>query len=633
MSEKRLTELDWATLTSRSFHPSPLAWEDQVLYFLLLDRFSNGSEQGGHRNNANAPVSSGSTPLFDLVEDYGNATETAARGEAWWGRGCTWLGGTLQGLESKLGYLKRLGITALWVSPVFKQVTSQESYHGYGIQNFLDVDRHFGTRDELEELVRVAHSMGIYVVLDVILNHAGDVFEYDADRHPETADDGTQYMDPRWDDHSYRVAGFRARGGKPRLPFEPIDLSAHPSAWPDGAVWPAEFQAPDAFTCKGRISNWEYDPEHRQGDFFGLKNLHHGVCRDDGYAPSDGLIALCEAFKFWIAFADVDGFRVDTVKHMDRGAARFFSSSIHEFAQSIGKENFYLIGEITGGRAFAFEVMQTAGLNAALGINDVPRRLEGVVRGRRPPQEYFDLFRNSEELALESHAWFRNTVVTMFDDHDQVGQSWKRRFCAEPGSWRQLVNAVALNATTLGIPCIYYGTEQGFDGGGGDDRALREAMFGGEFGSLESRERHFFNEENWIYRGIRQVLRLRKTRPALRRGRQYLRQISGDGRQFGYPEVWGGRRKSIVAWSRLYASEPELVVAINTDCDDWQEAWVTVDHSLHRDGDLMHCVLAFAPPGPDGVVPEHDRGPVKVEPMNGKAVRLRLPPAGLVVYE
>ncbi len=65
----------------------------------------------------------------------------------------------------------------------------------------------------------------------------------------------------------------------------------------------------------------------------------------------------------------------------------------------------------------------------------------------------------------------------------------------------------------------------------------------------------------------------------------------------------------------------------------WQEAWVTVDNSLHRDGDLMHCVLAFAPLGPDGVVPEHDRSPIKVEPMNGKAVLLRLPPAGFVVYE
>jgi glycosidase len=282
MSEKSLTELDWATLTSQSFHPSPSAWEDHVLYFLLLDRFSNGSEQGGYRDNDNVLVSSGSTPLFDLAEDYGNATETAAQGEAWWGRGRTWLGGTLQGLQSKLGYLERLGITALWISPVFKQVTFEESYHGYGIQNFLDVDSHFGTRDELKELVRVAHSMGIYVVLDVILNHAGDVFEYDADRHEETADDGTRYMDPRWDDHPYRIAGFRDPSGKPSLPFGPIDISAHPAAWPDGAVWPAELQAPGVFACKGRISNWEYDPEHRQGDFFGLKNLHHGVDLDDG---------------------------------------------------------------------------------------------------------------------------------------------------------------------------------------------------------------------------------------------------------------------------------------------------------------------------------------------------------------
>jgi glycosidase len=630
MLEKHLSEIDWATLTSRTFHPSPLAWENQSLYFLLLDRFSNGKEKGGYKDNSNAPARSGSTPLFKFPQDAGSATKTAAEGKAWWDKGRTWLGGTLKGLESKLGYLERLGISAVWISPVFKQVPSQESYHGYAIGNFLDVDPHFGTRADLKAFVQSAHSKGIHVILDVILNHAGDVFEYNADRHPASRSDGTPYMDPRWDGSPYLVEGFRDPNGNPNLPFAPIDLATHPTAWPDAAVWPAEFQEAGIFTCKGRISNWDHDPEYREADFYGLKDLHHGAYQGATYVPSPGLLALCDALKFWIAFADLDGFRVDTVKHMDHGAVRFFTSSVHEFAETIGKENFYLIGEITGGRAYAFETMQRTGLNAALGINEVPHLLESVVKGFQSPRAYFDLFRNSEELALESHSWFRDTVVTMFDDHDQVGSSPKRRFCAEPGAWRQLLNVVALNAGTLGIPCIYYGTEQGFDGDGGDDRALREAMFGGDFGSLESSGRHFFNEENWIYKGIAAILRLRAQRPALRRGRQYLRPISGNGIHFGYPEVWGDRMRSIVAWSRLYASEPELLLAINTDSDHWQEAWVTVDDSLHHDGDLMQRILAFAPPGSGDV---HSEPSLKVEPMNGKAVLLRLPPGGFAVYE
>src|SRR5262249_54138410 len=135
--EKSLLELDFASLTRKKFTPSPAAWEDQVLYFLLLDRFSDGNEKGGYRDRADNPVQGGSTPLFRSHEaktvDY----------EVWFRAGDGWQGGTLAGLKSKLGYLRRLGITALWVSPVFRQVAFEPTYHGYGIQNFLDVDPHF----------------------------------------------------------------------------------------------------------------------------------------------------------------------------------------------------------------------------------------------------------------------------------------------------------------------------------------------------------------------------------------------------------------------------------------------------------------------------------------------------------
>jgi glycosidase len=60
----------------------------------------------------------------------------------------------VQGLKSKLGYLNRLGVTALWVSPIFRQVSFEPTCHGYGIQNFLDVDPHFGTREEFPDFVK-----------------------------------------------------------------------------------------------------------------------------------------------------------------------------------------------------------------------------------------------------------------------------------------------------------------------------------------------------------------------------------------------------------------------------------------------------------------------------------------------
>ncbi|MBE2888110.1 MULTISPECIES: alpha-amylase family glycosyl hydrolase [Geobacter] len=605
-----IRDLDLERLCNRIFHPSPSAWEDEVLYFLLLDRFSDGNETG-YRDNRGRRTSRGDTPPYRPA-DAGNAIATEPEAAAWREAGTRWCGGNLKGLMGKMGYLRRLGVTAVWVSPLFKQCSFVPTYHGYGIQNFLDVDPHFGTRDDLRELVRVAHANGIYVILDIILNHAGNVFAYDRGYTPY--DGGT----------SYPVTGFRTADGTPSLPFGPSPAGA----WPDGAVWPRELQAPECFTRKGYIRDWDRYHEYLDGDFFDLKDIHLGDGDVDTFSPSPALLALCEAYKYWIAYADLDGYRIDTVKHMGPGATRFFASAIHEFAQRIGKENFYLIGEITGGRVNAFDTLETTGLNAALGVDDIPLRLEDLVKGKANPADYFDLFRNSLLVRKESHAWFRDKVVTVIDDHDQVCRGAKKeRFCAGDPSWRRLVlNALALNATTLGIPCIYYGTEQAFDGEGGDDRYLRECMFGGPFGAFRSRGVHFFDEDNPVYRECAKVLALRRDIIALRRGRQYLREISGDGVNFGLPYAIGGEIRSVVAWSRIFDTE-EIVLAINTDPDHPRTALVLVDGSLHRAGDAFVCRYSTDPDQVRRRVVVRDAGPAI------RAVELRVPAAGFVMFQ
>ncbi len=623
MPHQNLRDLDLSELTYRKFFASPTHWEDQALYFLLVDRFSNDSETDYLDLNGSL-VSSGITPRFQPA-DQDNAVMTEDDATAWREAGTRWNGGTLRGVHSKLGYLRRLGVTALWISPLFKQVSFQESYHGYGIQNFLDVDPHFGTREELRDLVAAAHEQGIYVILDIILNHAGDVFRYDADRYPAKDDQGRKFFDPRWDGQGYQVQGFHDAVGAPTLPFETIDLNAHPNAWPDGAVWPAEFQSPETFTQKGRISNWDYEPEYREGDFSSLKDIHHGQGPMDDYRPSAALRILGEIYKYWIAYADLDGFRIDTVKHMEDGATRYFASVIHEFTQAIGKENFYLIGEITGGRKRAFTTLQTTGLNAALGIDDIPDKLEYLVKGFRNPQEYFSLFRNSELLDKDSHVWFRDKVVTMFDDHDQVrkGEN-KARFCAQNDGHRVILNALALNATTMGIPCVYYGSEQAFDGEGGNDRYLREAMFGGMFGAFRSHNRHCFREDFPVYGELAKILKIRREKLPLRRGRQFLRKISGDGEHFGLPEMVGGQIRSVVPWSRVF-NDQEILLAINTDYDQARTAWVTIDDGLHEAGQKLSCLYStdFNQIGQA----------VETESRNGRAVEITVPAAGFVIFE
>lgn len=151
MSLKSIEELDLKNLIKRDFQPSPHSWEDQVLYFLMLDRFSDGRETGYRDNNGNI-VTGGATRMFK--QDDANFVDR----ETWERAGHGYRGGTLKGLESKIGYLKRLGITAIWVSPIFKQVSFQQTYHGYGIQNYLDIEPHFGTPQDLQDLVRAAHA-------------------------------------------------------------------------------------------------------------------------------------------------------------------------------------------------------------------------------------------------------------------------------------------------------------------------------------------------------------------------------------------------------------------------------------------------------------------------------------------
>ncbi len=640
-AERSLDQIDLDVLThDRKYFPSPASWDDEVLYFLFVDRFSDGKEFDGFKDTNNTPVTGPtgeerSTPLFQFEIDAGNAER-----ESWFTAGKNWCGGNLEGLRDKLGYLKRLGISAIWLSPIFQQVYDSGDYHGYGIQNFLEVDPHFGRREELKALVKAAHDLGIRVILDIILNHAGDVFAYKGN-HPYFYHQG----------HNWPIEGFRRKSGDPgSLPFNFIDPEQHPDAWPDEAVWPHEFQVPEAWTRKGEIRGWDAFPEYLDGDFLSLKDLDHGTAPKDPaiawdvqlrikeYRASLTMMYLAKVYSFWIAYADIDGYRIDTVKHMEPGAVRLFANIIHEFAQSIGKENFYLIGEVTGGRPHAVNILNTTGIDAALGINDIPDKLEFLAKGWHSPgnpetenqEGYFDLFRNSLLENKHTHQWFGKHVVTMFDDHDQVGTKHKFRFCGQSGSYRFLPVVLGLNLTTAGIPCIYYGTEQGFNGADhrdGDDSYsdvfLRECMFGGPFGSLQSINRHFFNEQHEIYQLIQEICNLRNTHIALRRGRQYLREVSGTDEVFHFPQPIGGELRSVIAWSRIFA-EKEYLCAVNTDPHHELTVWVTVDHGLNQPGEKMTCLFSTE---------KNQKGiETEVAAKNGSAIQITVPPAGFVIY-
>ncbi|HEX9058553.1 MAG TPA: alpha-amylase family glycosyl hydrolase, partial [Clostridia bacterium] len=123
------------------FH-SPEDWRDCSIYFLMVDRFNNPKAPPKYRWNS-------------ICSD--------------------WQGGTINGVREQLQYIQELGLNSIWISPVLKQPNKSQwaaIYHGYGAQNFLEIDSRYGTDQDLIELIEEAHARGIYIILDIVLNHS-----------------------------------------------------------------------------------------------------------------------------------------------------------------------------------------------------------------------------------------------------------------------------------------------------------------------------------------------------------------------------------------------------------------------------------------------------------------------------
>ncbi|MBC8165788.1 MAG: alpha-amylase [Bryobacteraceae bacterium] len=611
-SPKKLSDAD-LTPRGRVF-PSPADWRDQTLYFLLPDRFSDGNEAGRQPFDRDNP-------------SQFSATDKAA----WMAAGKRFTGGNLSGIRSQLGYLKDLGVTALWVGPIWQQCPKLETYHGYGIQNFLEVDGRFGTRQDLRDLVDDAHDRDMYVLLDIIYNHAGDVFFYKRDGHPESRMP-YRFRPP------YPMHGWRSESGAS------IQLPA-----PTGdAVWPQEFQDPGFFTRAGEIGRfdpqaWEDplhpDTEFRRGDFFDLKNLE---------LQNAGLSAVIDVYRYWMALTDCDGFRIDTVKHVPFDVSRHFCGGIREFAETIGKSNFLLLGEVTGGSGMARNYLDIFGrnLDAALDIGDPAQRLTNMVKGFQPPEEFFRIFGGHDQLG--SHREAGRYHVSILDDHDMVGRT-KRRFAAGnkiAARHTQVAHAAGVQMTTLGIPCIYYGTEQGFDGSLSDhdaaiealdingtipfeDRYIRECMFGGAFGAFRTAGCHFFDRNHPAYLRIAAIARVRNRKDgvglALRRGRSYLREVSFDGSRFFLPG-----KEHVAAWSR-FLFRTEVVTCLNTDGNNRHTAHVTIDAERHRHVNQLKVLYRSDWSDAQLKNPPQNESATVGGSGGRRTIEVSLPPAGMMI--
>ena len=616
----------------RAFHGSPVDWRDEVLYFLLVDRFSDGQEAARRALDRS---------------NLGRDRPDGQDGQAWrWDRwaqsgGERFQGGTISGVQSKLDYLAGLGVSSIWLSPVFKQRGHIDTYHGYGLQNFLDVDPRFGTRADLVSLVDAAHARGIRVILDVIFNHSGHNWNY------PNGEESPQFRPyPGF----YDFGAFRDRNGG-ALVGALTDLE-------DG-VWPNELQAVENYTRagKGSLGAGDLDDPHAEN-----KRTDFETLRDFALDTAGVLDRLVRCFQYWIALTDCDGFRIDTLKHVSFEEGRNFCGAIKEFAANLGKNNFFLVGEVAGGDFAEDRYLDVLGrnLDAALDIGGMRLTINGVAKGLQPGSDYFAGF-DPGSAEMGSHRNLGSRHVSIVDDHDHVFGE-KIRFSSEAASNDQIVAATGLQLFTLGVPCIYYGTEQAFAGPEaserrflpewkGNDRYLREAMFGPlhprpsgrsglppattdlslpGFGPFGTAGAHCFDPTFPAYRAIAALIAVRAQFPVLRKGRQYPRPVS----LFNGPFVQRGAGE-IVAWSRVL-SDDEALVVVNGHGNSARGGDVVVDAALNPLGSHFTVVANSAQS-----IQENAAGimqavgtswPVRVGPDGTAFVEIRnLPPSGVLV--
>jgi glycosidase len=514
--------------------PSPQDWRDVWIYFLMLDRFN--------RADGKPPASMPYDKPFGEFQ-----------------------GGTFIGVRDRLSYIKDLGAGAIWLSPVLKNRQSDRgSFHGYGIQDFLQPEPRFASvpgteEDELRALVDTAHALGLYVIFDIVLNHAGDVFGYKG--LGSSAEGSSEILPIEW----------RDKNGQARTDFQVIENIPTAQREPDGLVWPAELQRNSFFRRKGKGGE-------AGGDFESLKEFVTDV--------SDGQIfpvrnALILAYQYAIARYDVDGFRIDTLKFIEREFAQTFGNAMREYALSIGKKNFFSYGEVFDGeeRIAQFIGRNTQDAGDLVGVDaalDFPLffRLPSVAKGFAPPTDVIEVYRRRKEVErdiLSSHGEAGRFFVTFLDNHD-MKERFRGASTDGPDSFDpQVILGIAVLFGLQGIPCLYYGTEQGLHGRGNSDQFVREALWG---------KPNAFDTNHPFYKAIRRLSDIRDTQPALRYGRLYFRPISGDGVHFAASPFAPG----VLAFSRILNNQEVLVIANANTQGDFQ-GHVLVDFFINNDGD------------------------------------------------
>ena len=503
-------------------------------YFVMPDRFADGDTANDTGGLTGGRLSTGFDPT-----DKG-----------------FYHGGDLKGLTSKLDYIKGLGTTAIWMAPIFKNkpvqgtgTNASAGYHGYWVTDFTQVDPHFGTNQDLRDLIKAAHGKGMKVFFDVITNHTADVIDYQGGQYDYRSKAAYPYLDASgrpFDDSAY------ADGSQPfpkvttaSFPYQPIfdtpsDATAKKPAWLND---PTMYHNRGNSTFSGESGD--------DGDFSGL---------DDLWTERPEVVkGMEQIYESWVDFG-VDGYRIDTAKNVDLPFWTQWSTALKAYAAKHGKPDFFMFGEVYDSDPAVQAPYVTQGkLDATLGFPFQDAARAYTSQGASAQRLSALYAQDSLYTSADSNAYEQPTFL---GNHDmgRIGSflAQDNPNASQADLLQRDLLANQLMFLTRGQPVVYYGDEQGFTGPGGDKDA-RQDMFPSQtadyladkqIGTTRTDATAEYDPTHPLYQAIASLSKLRKDNPAL-----------ADGVQV---ERYAADCPGVYAFSRVDQTQQiEYVVAVN----------------------------------------------------------------------
>lgn len=498
-------------------------------YFAMTDRFANG----------------------DTANDDGGLTgDRLATGFDPTNKGF-YHGGDLAGLTDQLDYIQGLGTTAIWLTPSFANrpvqgtgADASAGYHGYWITDFTRIDPHLGTNAEMAALIDAAHAKGMKVYFDIITNHTADVIA--------PADGGTGYVPTSTT--PYRDAGgasvdlhqaaVDAMGG---ASFPTFDAATSFPKTPVVTAENANAKTPawlNDVTLYHNRGDSTYEGESTTlGDFSGLDDL-----MTENPAVVNGFV---DVYRSWIDLG-IDGFRIDTLKHVNAEFWQQWTPQILAYARDAGRAEFAMFGEVYDANPVTLSSYVASGqvpqvLDFAFQSSAVDYATGGSAAGLAGLYASDDYYTTPTTSA--------HGEPTFLGNHDMGRIGHFLAGSSDPLKRDELAHA--LMYLTRGQPVVYYGDEQGFAGPGGDKDA-RQDMFATRVDQYaaentllgDSGARDRYDTTSALYTHIAGLARLREAHPALAHGAQI--------------ERYADRGAGVYAFSRVERTEQrEYLVAVN----------------------------------------------------------------------